>query len=60
MAVNGDHPAAAAWSSNEEERRKALIALLHLRLPYILWDNIPRGRRSVPAHREVLHFRILC
>ena len=60
MAVVGDPPAASAWSSNEEERRKALMAHFIVGMPYILWDNIPRGLQiSVPAHREVLHLGVL-
>ena len=59
-ASSGILPAASAWSSNEEERRKALMAHFLVGMPYILWDNIPRGLQiSVPAHREVLYFRIL-
>ena len=59
-ASSGILPAASAWSSNEEERRKALMSHFLVGMPYILWDNIPRGLQiSVPAHREVLHFGVL-
>jgi hypothetical protein len=44
IAVVSKKPAAAAaWSPNEEERRKALMSYLMSGVPYILWDNIPRG-----------------
>jgi hypothetical protein len=50
MAVTGILPAAAAWSPNEEERRKALLSYFMAGVPYILWDNIPRGTQiSCPA-----------
>jgi hypothetical protein len=51
-AVTGGKPAAAAWSSNEEERRKALLAYFMYGLPYILWDNIPRGTQIGCPHIE--------
>lgn len=43
LGVLGIRPAAAAWSSSEEERRKALLAYLGEGIPLICWDNIPRG-----------------
>jgi hypothetical protein len=52
MAVTGIRPAAAAWSPNEEERRKALLAYLLEALPAIVWDNIPRGTQIACAHIE--------
>ena len=52
MAVVGDPQAASAWSSNEEERRKALMAHFLLGMPYILWDNIPRGLQILCPHIE--------
>jgi hypothetical protein len=52
MAVTGIMPAAAAWSSNEEERRKALLAYFLAGVPYILWDNIPRGTQISCPHIE--------
>ena len=61
MAVTGCRPAAAAWSSDENERRKSLLAYFMAGVPYIVWDNIPRGTQDlVPAYREVLHHRALC
>jgi hypothetical protein len=42
-AVLGTRAAAAAWSPNDEERRKALFAYLSAGLPFLVWDNIPLG-----------------
>jgi hypothetical protein len=52
MAVTGIMPAAATWSSNEDERRKALLGYFMAGLPYILWDNIPRGTNISCPHIE--------
>jgi hypothetical protein len=52
MAVLGVWPAAAAWSTNEEERRKALLSYFLSGVPYILWDNIARGAQISCAHVE--------
>lgn len=52
VAVTGIRPAAAAWSPNEEERRKALLAYLLEALAAIVWDNIPRGAQIACAHIE--------
>ena len=52
VGVIGDMPAASAWSSNEEERRKALMSHFILGMPYILWDNIPRGLQVSCPHIE--------
>jgi len=43
VAVLGHRAAAVAWSTSEEERRKALFAFLGAGLPLIAWDNIARG-----------------
>src|SRR5262249_7132285 len=43
VAVTGIWPSAAAWSKNEEERRKAIFSYFLYGVPYILWDNIERG-----------------
>jgi hypothetical protein len=51
-AVMGIAPAAAAWSPNEEERRKAVFAYFQYGLTYILWDNIPRGTQISCPHIE--------
>jgi hypothetical protein len=42
-AVLGCRASAAAWSSNQEERRKAMLAYLTDGAALICWDNIPRG-----------------
>jgi hypothetical protein len=47
-----ERPAAFAWSSGEEERRKALLSYLMTGIPYILWDNIPRGSQISCPHIE--------
>jgi hypothetical protein len=52
MAVTGHWPAAAAWSPNEEERRKALLSYFLAGVPYILWDNIGRGTHISCPHIE--------
>ena len=52
MAVTGIWPAAAAWSTNEEERRKALLSYFLYGVGYILWDNIPRGTQIACPHIE--------
>jgi hypothetical protein len=52
VAVTGVRPAAAAWSPNEEERRKALLAYLMEGVPAIVWDNIPRGSQISCPHIE--------
>jgi hypothetical protein len=52
MAVTGVKPAASAWSNNEEERRKALLSYFLYGVPYILWDNIPRGSGISCPHIE--------
>lgn len=43
LGVLGIRPAAAAWSGDVGERRKALLAYLGEGMPLICWDNIPRG-----------------
>ena len=52
MAVTGIWPAAAAWSTNEEERRKALLSYFLYGVSYILWDNIARGAQISCPHIE--------
>jgi hypothetical protein len=52
QAVTGTPAAAAAWSPNDEERRKALMSYLLMGVPYILWDNIPRGLQVICPHIE--------
>jgi hypothetical protein len=50
--VIGIAPAAAAWSPVEEERRKAVFSYFLYGVPYILWDNIPRGAQISCPHIE--------
>jgi hypothetical protein len=52
MAATGMHAAASAWTFNEEERRKAILAYFMAGVAYILWDNIPRGARITCPHIE--------
>jgi hypothetical protein len=52
MAITGLRPAAAAWSPNDEERRKALLSYFLEGVGYIIWDNIPRGTRISCPHIE--------
>ncbi len=53
MAIFGRMAAAAAWSDNEEERRKALFAYLRQGVAVVVWDNIPRGAQiSSAVHRK--------
>ena len=51
-AVLGRRPAAAAWSDNAEERRKALFSYLRQGVATLIWDNIPRGANISCAHIE--------
>jgi hypothetical protein len=52
MAVFGIMAPAAAWSPNEEERRKALLSYFMAGLAFIIWDNIPRGTQISCPHIE--------
>jgi hypothetical protein len=51
-ALTGSRPAAASWSNDEEERRKALLSYFMRGESYILWDNIPRGSQITCPHIE--------
>jgi hypothetical protein len=51
-ALTGASPAASAWSPSEDERRKAILSQFMLGVPYILWDNIPRGFQVSCPHIE--------
>src|SRR5262249_14716673 len=54
-AIFGRMAAAAAWSDNEEERRKALFSYLRLGVAALCWDNIPRGVQiTSPAIEKAL------
>jgi hypothetical protein len=48
-AVFGRMAAAAGWSDNEEERRKALFSYLRQSVAVVCWDNIPRGAKITSA-----------
>jgi len=52
MGITGLRPAAAAWSKDAEERRKALITYLLEGVAAIIWDNIPRGTQISCPHIE--------
>ena len=55
IAILGRRASAAAWSPNDEERRKALLAYLGEGVPLIVWDNIPRGAAiSCPSIEKAL------
>lgn len=43
IALTGKRAAAAAWSANEEERRKSIFAALLQGVPLIVSDNIKPG-----------------
>jgi hypothetical protein len=52
MAATGIKAAAAAWSSDPDERKKALFSYLLEALPVLIWDNIPRGATIGCPHIE--------
>jgi hypothetical protein len=52
MAAMGVRPSAAAWSTSDEERRKALVAYMLEGAPCIIWDNIVRGTQISCPHIE--------
>lgn len=52
MGVTGLWPAAAAWSTDENERRKSLLSYFLEGVAYILWDNIVRGTQISCPHIE--------
>jgi hypothetical protein len=51
-AVTGISAAAAAWSTVEEERRKAVMSFFIHGVSYILWDNIAKGSKISCPHIE--------
>jgi hypothetical protein len=51
-AVLGVAACAAAWSKDEEERRKALLSYFSAGLPMLTWDNIARGSTISCPHIE--------
>jgi hypothetical protein len=52
LAALGRRAAAAAWSENGEERKKALFSYLRQSLACLVWDNIPRGAAISCPHIE--------
>jgi hypothetical protein len=52
LAATGIKAAAAAWSSDPNERKKAIFAYLLEALPLLVWDNIPRGTMISCSHIE--------
>jgi hypothetical protein len=50
--ILGHRATAAAWSFDENEQRKALLAYLATGIPFIVWDNIPRGAAIACPHLE--------
>ena len=52
LAAIGVKAAAAAWSSDPNERKKALFSYLLEGLPVLIWDNIPRGAAIGCPHIE--------
>jgi hypothetical protein len=43
LAISGARAAATAWANSEEERAKAIFSLLLQGVPFVVFDNIPRG-----------------
>ena len=52
LAALGRRAAAAAWSENSEERKKALFSYLRQSVASVVWDNIPRGAAISCPHIE--------
>ena len=48
----GRRAAAARWSDNSEERKKALFSYLRQSVACVAWDNIPRGAAISCPHIE--------
>jgi hypothetical protein len=51
-AVLGRRAAAASWSENVEERKKALFSYLRQGVAALIWDNIARGSNISCPHIE--------
>jgi hypothetical protein len=51
-AVLGRRAAAAGWSENVEERKKALFSYLRQNVAALVWDNIARGATITCPHIE--------
>ncbi len=55
VATLGQRVSAAAWSFNDDERRKALLSYFGEGVPLIVWDNIARGATiSCPSIEKAL------
>ncbi|MEH2563502.1 hypothetical protein [Bradyrhizobium sp. AZCC 2289] len=52
VAVLGRRAAAASWSDNVEERKKALFSYLRQSVAALVWDNIARGSTISCPHIE--------
>ena len=52
LAVMGRRAAAAGWSENAEERKKALFSYLRQGVACLAWDNIARGSAISCPHIE--------
>ncbi len=52
LAATGIKAAAAAWAADPGERKKALFSYLLEALPFLVWDNIPRGTMIACPHLE--------
>ena len=52
LAVLGRRAAAAGWSENAEERKKALFSYLRQGVACLAWDNIARGSAISCPHIE--------
>jgi hypothetical protein len=52
LAAIGNKAAAAAWAADPGERKKALFSYLLEALPFLVWDNIPRGTMIACPHLE--------
>jgi hypothetical protein len=52
LAVTGIKAAAAAWPADPAERKKAIFSYLLEAIPFLIWDNIPRGTMIGCAHIE--------
>jgi hypothetical protein len=52
VAILGRRAAAASWSDNVEERKKALFSYLRQSVAALVWDNIARGATISCPHIE--------
>lgn len=52
QATLGRRPAAASWSGNSEERKKALFSYMRQGGSCLVWDNVPRGSPVSCPHIE--------